>query len=1515
MDLPDKSQWDETTCDLAVCQHPQCWATLRRIESGHPRILDSSRRSPLDAEGQETCLWSFIRIYLPQGSLFIVSTFKVLLQISTQLWHTGSSLQHTDLFSCGMRTLGCGMHAGSSSPTRDRTWAPCIMSSESYPLDHRTWKDLPDRDLICRTNRSPKLSVLNLNETQLPCPQDVGNMDVIWIPEKHTSPAEKKHIIRSQDGEMKRKKSTGKHKSSRDPQTQLGPPGMIVPPPSPVHLFEQLSSECVPLWNQYDMLPQDLLKDLLLDKGKTVPYLEMQTQLAMMRKKPPLEKSRPDSAISAKMYLSVHCLTPQRPALRYPEHLKKLYYNLTTEGYRKQQRQQQGKVKTATRKQEAKKKSKSEPGSHNTSHKRSGHRTLPGRESDKTQQQQMKIEGPTLKQVYSTSSLRVLSASCGLSLRLPVFLGWMEWQSRDTSLPRKDAWIQTSPARIRIRPAQVQGAGQLKLSIDAQDRVLLLHIIEGKGLMSKEPGVCDSYVKISLVPEDNRLRCQKTQTIPDCRDPVFHEHFFFPVPEEDEQKRLLVTVWNRAGDSRQSGLIGCMSFGVKSLLTPDKETSGWYYLLREDLGQTKHLKVARRRLQPLRDPLLRLLGGEDTENREKLKITIPRGKDGFGFTICCDSPVRVQAVDSGGPAERAGLQQLDTVLQLNERPVEHWKCVELAHEIRSCPSEIILLVWRMVPQVKPGPDGGVLRRASCKSTHDLQSPPNKREKNCTHGAQARPEQRHSCHLVCDSSDGLLLGGWERYTEVTKRGGQHTLPALSRATAPADPNYIILAPLNPGSQLLRPVYQEDAIPEESGSPSKGKSYTGLGKKCRLMKTVQTMKGHGNYQNCPVMRPHAPHSSYGTYVTLAPKVLVFPIFVQPLDLCNPARTLLLSEELLLYEGRNKAVEVTLFAYSDLLLFTKEDEPGRCNVLRNPLYLQSVKLQEGSSEDLKFCVLYLAEKAECLFTLEAHSQEQKKRVCWCLSENIAKQQQLAAPSPESKMFETEADEKREMPLEERKGPGAEDPSPSKDPSRGQDPPPGQDLPPKEDSSSSREPSAGPESPSSKDSPSCTESPVGQEPLPSKDSSPCQEHPTAPAFFPCQDLPAGQEPSPSQDPLIRKDLPDIQDPPAQDLPPRQDLPPSQDPLAAEPLAKETTSSGDPPAATGDSPVASRPNFVIPEVRLDSTYSQKTGAEGGSSGDEEDAEEAEEGEEGEEDEDEDTSDDNYGERGEAKRSSMIETGQGAEGGLSLRVQNSLRRRTHSEGSLLQEARGPCFASDTTLHCSDGEGTASTWAMPSPRTLKKELGRNGGSMHHLSLFFTGHRKMSGADTAGDDDDASRKRKSKNLAKDMKNKLGIFRRRNESPGAQPAGKADKVTKSFKPTSEEALKWGESLEKLLVHKYGLAVFQAFLRTEFSEENLEFWLACEDFKKVKSQSKMAAKAKKIFAEYIAIQACKEVNLDSYTREHTKDNLQSVTRGCFDLAQKRIFGLMEKDSYPRFLRSDLYLDLINQKKMSPPL
>lgn len=113
----------------------------------------------------------------------------------------------------------------------------------------------------------------------------------------------------------------------------------------------------------------------------------------------------------------------------------------------------------------------------------------------------------------------------------------------------------------------------------------------------------------------------------------------------------------------------------------------------------------------------------------------------------------------------------------------------------------MLLVWRVVPQVKLGLEG-VIRRSSCKSAYDLQSPPNKREKNSMLRSRP-PEHRQSCHIVYDGNDGLVLNGWERYTELGKVA-QHTMPPLSRPPSTGgDKNYIILAPLNSGSQVRTP----------------------------------------------------------------------------------------------------------------------------------------------------------------------------------------------------------------------------------------------------------------------------------------------------------------------------------------------------------------------------------------------------------------------------------------------------------------------------------------------------------------------------------------------------------------------------------------------------------------------------------------------------------------------------------------------------------------------------------------
>ena len=55
-------------------------------------------------------------------------------------------------------------------------------------------------------------------------------------------------------------------------------------------------------------------------------------------------------------------------------------------------------------------------------------------------------------------------------------------------------------------------------------------------------------------------------------------------------------------------------------------------------------------------------------------------------------------------------------------------------------------------------------------------------------------------------------------------------------------------------------------------------------------------------------------------------------------------------------------------------------------------------------------------------------------------------------------------------------------------------------------------------------------------------------------------------------------------------------------------------------------------------------------------------------------------------------------------------------------------------------------------------------------------------------------------------------------------------------------------------GLSLFRDFLRSEYSDENLEFWIACEEYRTLKDD-RLVAQAQKIFADFVAIQAPREV------------------------------------------------------------
>ncbi|XP_032808803.1 regulator of G-protein signaling 17-like isoform X4 [Petromyzon marinus] len=130
-------------------------------------------------------------------------------------------------------------------------------------------------------------------------------------------------------------------------------------------------------------------------------------------------------------------------------------------------------------------------------------------------------------------------------------------------------------------------------------------------------------------------------------------------------------------------------------------------------------------------------------------------------------------------------------------------------------------------------------------------------------------------------------------------------------------------------------------------------------------------------------------------------------------------------------------------------------------------------------------------------------------------------------------------------------------------------------------------------------------------------------------------------------------------------------------------------------------------------------------------------------------------------------------------------------------------------------------------------------------------------------------------------------------------------SGKPSMEEVQVWGQSFDKLIRSTGGRNTFREFLRTEFSEENMLFWLACEDLKREANKRAVEEKARVIYEDYISILSPKEVSLDSRVREVINRNMLEPTSHTFDDAQLQIYTLMHRDSYPRFLNSQIYKSL----------
>ncbi|XP_054260544.1 regulator of G-protein signaling loco isoform X2 [Macrosteles quadrilineatus] len=120
------------------------------------------------------------------------------------------------------------------------------------------------------------------------------------------------------------------------------------------------------------------------------------------------------------------------------------------------------------------------------------------------------------------------------------------------------------------------------------------------------------------------------------------------------------------------------------------------------------------------------------------------------------------------------------------------------------------------------------------------------------------------------------------------------------------------------------------------------------------------------------------------------------------------------------------------------------------------------------------------------------------------------------------------------------------------------------------------------------------------------------------------------------------------------------------------------------------------------------------------------------------------------------------------------------------------------------------------------------------------------------------------------------------------------------------WASSFEKLLEDPIGLQTFAEFLKKEFSHENIYFWVACERYRWLEDVSARQEAAHEIFEKHLAVGASEPVNVDSQARQVSQEELNAAEPSLFLQAQKQIFNLMKFDSYPRFIKSELYKECL---------
>ncbi|KAM7290386.1 hypothetical protein ISCGN_027025, partial [Ixodes scapularis] len=130
-----------------------------------------------------------------------------------------------------------------------------------------------------------------------------------------------------------------------------------------------------------------------------------------------------------------------------------------------------------------------------------------------------------------------------------------------------------------------------------------------------------------------------------------------------------------------------------------------------------------------------------------------------------------------------------------------------------------------------------------------------------------------------------------------------------------------------------------------------------------------------------------------------------------------------------------------------------------------------------------------------------------------------------------------------------------------------------------------------------------------------------------------------------------------------------------------------------------------------------------------------------------------------------------------------------------------------------------------------------------------------------------------------------------------------------------RWLVGFEGLLHDPLGLLVFAEFLKKEFSQENIFFWVVCEQYRKMLSCDERKMAAQDIYQKHLAPGAPEPVNVDGRAQQEVREGLEEAAPDLFVTAQKQILSLMKFDCYQRFLKSDLLKQCMMREVQGQPV